>query len=135
MTVGGLIDHPAHYGGDTTYEAIKVIEAWGLGFTLGNAVKYICRAGAKGSAVEDLKKAVWYVQHEVDRLEQTDTEHQVAQGGPVTRGAQYYVGEAGMIRIPDVTYAICGKSGKHGKCVFASSHQSICRNPNGLGIS
>lgn len=30
------INHPQHYGGDTTYEAIKVIEAWGLGFCLGN---------------------------------------------------------------------------------------------------
>jgi hypothetical protein len=38
------INHPPHYGGDSTYEAIKVIEAWGLGFSLGNALKYICRA-------------------------------------------------------------------------------------------
>jgi hypothetical protein len=36
------VNHPAHYGGDTTYEAIKVIEAWNLGFHDGNAVKYIC---------------------------------------------------------------------------------------------
>ncbi|MEV6413868.1 DUF3310 domain-containing protein [Kribbella sp. NPDC051718] len=63
------VNHPAHYGGDTTYEAIKVIEAWGLGFTLGNAVKYICRAGAKGRRIEDLRKAAWYLQHEIERLE------------------------------------------------------------------
>jgi hypothetical protein len=50
------INHPAHYGGDTAYEAIKVISAWGLGFSLGNAVKYICRAGKKGDALEDLKR-------------------------------------------------------------------------------
>lgn len=65
------VDHPSHYGGDTTYEAIKVIEAWRLGFCLGNAVKYICRAGKKGSSVEDLKKAVWYLQREISALEKS----------------------------------------------------------------
>lgn len=61
------VDHPAHYGGDSTYEAIKVIEAWGLGFHLGNAVKYIARAGKKGSALEDLQKARWYLDREIAR--------------------------------------------------------------------
>lgn len=56
------VNHPSHYGGDTTYEAIKVIEAWGLDFHLGNAAKYICRAGKKGDALEDLKKARWYLE-------------------------------------------------------------------------
>lgn len=56
------VDHPQHYGGeDSPTEAIKVIEAWGLGFHLGNAVKYIARAGKKGDEVEDLKKAHWYL--------------------------------------------------------------------------
>jgi len=56
------INHPAHYGGaDNPYEAIKVIEAWDLGFCLGNAIKYISRAGKKGDAVEDLMKARWYL--------------------------------------------------------------------------
>lgn len=41
------IDHPSYYGSDTTYETIKVIEAWQLDFCLGNAVKYISRAGKK----------------------------------------------------------------------------------------
>lgn len=61
------VDHPAHYGGDGTYEAIKVIEAWGLGFSLGNAVKYIARAGKKGAALEDLQKARWYLDREIAR--------------------------------------------------------------------
>lgn len=57
---GEKIDHPAHYGGaDDPYEAIKVIEAWGLGFCLGNTVKYIAREGKKGAPIEDLKKARW----------------------------------------------------------------------------
>ena len=61
------VDHPRHYGGaDNPYEAIKVIEAWGLGFNLGNAVKYIARAGKKGDRLEDLKKAMWYLQREID---------------------------------------------------------------------
>ena len=63
------VNHPSHYGGDGTYEAIRVIEAWGLGFCLGNVVKYISRAGKKGSALEDLKKARWYLDREITRLE------------------------------------------------------------------
>lgn len=64
------VNHPAHYGGAADpYEAIKVIEAWSLGFCLGNAVKYICRAGKKGVLVEDLKKARWYLDREIARLE------------------------------------------------------------------
>jgi len=50
------VNHPSHYGGDTTYEAIKVIEAWHLGFHLGNTVKYICRANQKEGELEDLKR-------------------------------------------------------------------------------
>jgi hypothetical protein len=68
------VNHPAHYGGaDNPYEAIldKVIEAWGLGFSLGNAVKYICRVGQKPGVpnVADLKKARWYIDREISRLE------------------------------------------------------------------
>ena len=65
------INHPAHYGGDTTYEAIKVIEAWELGFCLGNTVKYISRAGKKDPAatIEDLKKARWCLGRDILKLE------------------------------------------------------------------
>jgi hypothetical protein len=64
---GPKISHPAHYGGDTTYEAIKVIEAWSLNFCLGNTLKYISRAGKKDPAcfVEDLEKARWYLDREI----------------------------------------------------------------------
>ena len=63
------VNHPEHYGGaDNPYEAIKVIEAWQLGFCLGNTVKYISRAGKKGDALEDLEKAKWYLQREIDTL-------------------------------------------------------------------
>jgi hypothetical protein len=64
--------HPAHYGGhDNLYEAIKVIEAWDLGFSLGNAVKYISRAGKKPGEDEarDLRKAVWYLERRILQIE------------------------------------------------------------------
>ena len=64
------VNHPPHYmlGG---VEVIDAIEAWDLGFCLGNAVKYIARAGKKDPAktLEDLKKARWYLDREVARLE------------------------------------------------------------------
>lgn len=66
------VNHPGHYGGEhNVYEAIKVIDAWGLGFSLGNAVKYISRAGKKNpeKEIEDLKKAIWYIQHHIETLE------------------------------------------------------------------
>lgn len=64
------IDHPQHYGGEENpYEAIKVIEAWNLDFALGNVVKYINRAGKKGSKLEDLKKAQWYMNRAIEQAE------------------------------------------------------------------
>ena len=65
------VNHPEHYGGaDNPYETIKVVMAWGLGFNLGNAVKYISRAGKKDpkKVVEDLKKAAFYLNYEIERL-------------------------------------------------------------------
>ena len=62
------VNHPAHYGGkDNPYEAIKVIRAWDLSFSLGNVVKYVARAGKKDPAkrLEDLHKAMWYLQEEI----------------------------------------------------------------------
>ena len=70
---GEAVDHPAHYGGaDNPYEAIKVIEAWGLGFCLGNTLKYISRAGKKDDIVQDLKKARWYLDREIANREAAD---------------------------------------------------------------
>lgn len=64
------VNHPPHYGGaDNPYEAIKVIEAWELGFCLGNAVKYIARAGKKDDLLQDLKKARWYLDRQIQTTE------------------------------------------------------------------
>lgn len=62
------VEHPNHYGGENDpFETIKVINAWNLNFNLGNAVKYISRAGKKDPKkyVEDLKKARFYIDYEI----------------------------------------------------------------------
>lgn len=70
--MGDNVNHPSHYnmGG---IEVIDAIEAWGFGdgFNRGNAIKYIARAGRKDPAkeVEDLKKARFYIDAEITRLE------------------------------------------------------------------
>jgi hypothetical protein len=66
--VAEAVDHPAHYQANGL-EAIDVIEAFALGFNLGNATKYVLRAGRKGDAVEDLKKARWYLDREIANRE------------------------------------------------------------------
>lgn len=76
MHVDEAINHPTHYQAPNDqngiYEAIKVIEAWELGFCLGNTIKYIARAGKKDKAkvLEDLKKARWYLDREIQKMEQ-----------------------------------------------------------------
>ena len=60
------VNHPKHY----TFSAIQVIdaiEAWRLGYRLGNVVKYVARANHKGAAIEDLKKARWYLDREIEK--------------------------------------------------------------------
>ena len=60
------VNHPPHYktGG---IETIDFIEAKGLNYRLGNVVKYITRAEHKGNRKEDLQKALWYLQREIDQ--------------------------------------------------------------------
>lgn len=55
-----MVNHPYHYNFGSI-EVIDVIEDWKLGFHLGNAVKYIARAGHKENAEEDIRKAIWYL--------------------------------------------------------------------------
>ncbi len=62
------VDHPSHYTSHPSgVECIQVTE-W-MNFNQGNALKYLWRAGQKGCAVEDLKKAAWYILREIARLE------------------------------------------------------------------
>ena len=64
------VNHPAHYTSGKI-EVIDFIEDKELGFHLGNAVKYISRAGRKNpdKTIEDLQKAVWYINRQIERLE------------------------------------------------------------------
>ncbi len=61
------INHPAHYQ-SSKMEVIDIIEAFQLNFLTGNVIKYLLRAGKKGDALEDLKKAQWYLQRAIDGL-------------------------------------------------------------------
>lgn len=60
------VNHPSHY--NKGIEAIDIIESWELNFSLGNAIKYILRAPHKGKQLEDLQKASWYINREIERL-------------------------------------------------------------------
>lgn len=60
------VTHPAHYC-SKGIEPIAVIEAYGLGYCLGNVLKYVLRADLKGRPVEDLRKAAWYLAREIER--------------------------------------------------------------------
>ena len=62
------VDHPDHYLKSSGNEVIDVIHAWDLDFNLGNAVKYICRAGHKESTIQDLTKAIHYLTNELQHV-------------------------------------------------------------------
>ena len=67
------VEHPDHYQSPNGLEAIDVIEAFFHdNFHLGNVFKYLARAGKKGDYVEDLEKAAWYLQREIDRHASAD---------------------------------------------------------------
>lgn len=65
-------EHPSHYCDGRKFETIDVILDWGLGFLLGNVVKYVSRAGRKEDAIGDLRKAQVYLRWAVERLERGD---------------------------------------------------------------
>lgn len=62
------VNHPRHYNAHPSgIECITIVEH--MGFNVGNAIKYLWRADEKGNALEDLKKAAWYVQREIEKRE------------------------------------------------------------------
>lgn len=64
--VSDPVNHPSHYTAHPSgVECIQITEHYG--FCIGNAIKYLWRAGLKGDAVEDLEKAAWYVNREIER--------------------------------------------------------------------
>lgn len=62
-----MINHPKHYNMGQ-HEVIDVLWNWHLPFCLANAVKYIARAQHKGDAIQDLKKAIFYLDYERSKL-------------------------------------------------------------------
>ena len=62
-----MVNHPSHY--NQGIETIEYIESWSMNFNTGNVIKYVTRAGYKDNQLEDLKKAMWYLQREIDRIE------------------------------------------------------------------
>lgn len=66
--VEDVVNNPPHYT-QGKIEPIDAIEDWNLNFRLANVVKYVARAEHKGKALEDLKKALWYLQREINKRE------------------------------------------------------------------
>ena len=67
MSTSDHVNHPSHYTAHPSgVECVQITEH--MNFCLGNAMKYLWRAGLKGDAVEDLKKAKWYIEREISRL-------------------------------------------------------------------
>lgn len=62
------VNHPRHYTAHPSgVECITITRH--MGFNIGNAIKYLWRADQKGSPIEDLKKAAWYIADEIKRRE------------------------------------------------------------------
>ena len=100
------VHNPSHYksGG---IEVIDVIEAFELNFRLANVIKYVLRAGRKGDALEDLEKAAWYLDREIDKLEEQAEEDEVAGDAAHTKPA------------------VCGKRPNVGDEVEAEKRESL----------
>ena len=72
--VNANVSHPSHY--NQGIEAIDIIESWDLNFSLGNAIKYILRSPYKGKQIEDLEKARWYIDREINRLKEVSVRNE-----------------------------------------------------------
>lgn len=100
------VHHPSHYNmggpkcedGTTQYEAIKVIEDWGLGFKLGNALKYILRAPHKGTEQQDLAKARWYLVRALSHEEGSDEPERTMLPQVVAEAWNLPIGLANVVR-------------------------------------
>ena len=59
------VNHPSHY--NKGIETIDYIESWEMNFNIGNVIKYTTRAGYKDNKLEDLEKAKWYLEREIEK--------------------------------------------------------------------
>lgn len=69
-----VVNKPKHYTEGRKFEPIEVINDWNLGFNLGNTVKYISRCGRKDNSIQDLEKARFYLDYEINRLKEGEIE-------------------------------------------------------------
>ena len=86
------VNNPSHYN-KGKIEVIDFIDDQQFGYNDGNAVKYICRHKHKGNPVEDLKKAIWYLEREIKKLskkEENQCQHQFVQGSLFRQIMQHY---------------------------------------------
>ena len=75
-----MVNHPAHYDkGNPLYEPYRVIREWGCNFNIGSAIKYLARYNAKWNPVEDLRKAIKYIEFEIEALEAEGAPAQAAE--------------------------------------------------------
>lgn len=66
-----MVNHPPHYSAHPSgVECIRIVEHFT--FNIGSAVKYLWRQGLKNDSIEDLRKAAWYVNREIERLEKSE---------------------------------------------------------------
>ena len=72
-----VVNNPKHYC-FSKYEPKDVIRAWGLNFNLGNACKYIARAGKKDDIIQDLRKAIKYIEFEIEAIQEERKENDFA---------------------------------------------------------
>ena len=70
MSKDNLVEHPPHYN-QFDIECIDVIDEWELNFCLASALKYIWRVNAKGNPIQDLRKAITYLEMELEKLRTT----------------------------------------------------------------
>ena len=64
------VNNPPHYNQAKGFEVIDVIEGYALPYHLGNVIKYVLRHEYKNNALQDLKKAQWYLNRYIERMEQ-----------------------------------------------------------------
>lgn len=153
MSIDQNVSHPSHYGGkDDPYETIKVIDAWGLdkSFCLGNVIKYISRAGKKdgNSLLQDLMKAQFYLNYEVEKLHKYDGNHELimmmADGiidvnvDELTKAVSKYKKEISnkdkeISNADDSNACCCGNAKEYAcepdeckKCKYSDSHDDDC---------
>ena len=127
------IDHPDHYKGNGM-ETIDVIDAFDLSFELGNVIKYITRAGKKGSRYEDLLKARWYLEREINNIGSKDCEGYLGDiaGVEVYESATKDAKEESWIDITDIEKkcGTCGAWHREPMCGGLEARYGLCKNKN-----